>query len=100
METITENDLKERIVAMETQYKEITSKLQTSQKVLFENEHEMLVCLQNLMPLQNAFFRSIIENLQKQLKDRDQHSADPPTTRPQETRVDNVYAESMDSLPV
>ena len=120
METITENDLKKRIIDMEKQYKEITSKVQASQKTLSNNERELLTCMQGLMPLQNAFFRSVIEDLQKQLADRPpaptlasqptidesavlepvQTSTGSQTPSDRETRLDNVNQIDVDNLPV
>lgn len=59
--------IQKRIKELEDQYKELNSNLQISKIKVYEDEHALLGCLQQLMPVQNAYLSGIIQTLQKQL---------------------------------
>lgn len=57
----------DRVKELEGQYKELNLKLQKSRSQVVEDERALLACLQQLMPLQNAYLGGIIQNLNTQL---------------------------------
>jgi hypothetical protein len=59
--------LQQRIKDMETKYKELSTNLQISKSKVISDESVLLTCLQELMPLQNAYLSGIIQAQQKQL---------------------------------
>lgn len=63
--------LSERIKEFESQYKELNATLQKSRMQVITDERAVLYCLQQLMPLQNTYLGSIIQNLNKQLAVKD-----------------------------
>lgn len=64
---MTENQtIHEKIAGLEKQYTELKLNLDIKQKELHKCEHDLLECLQELMPLQNTYLKNIINTLQKQ----------------------------------
>ena len=57
-----------RIKELENQYKELSNNVASSTNKVVEDERALLKCLQQLMPLQNAYLGSIINALQKQIE--------------------------------
>lgn len=60
-----------KIKELETQYKELGYNLQKSRSKVIEDERALLECIQSLMPLQNTYLNSIIQNLSDQIKKKD-----------------------------
>jgi hypothetical protein len=57
-----------RIKELEDQYKELAANVTASTAKVIDDERALLKCLQQLMPLQNAYLGSIIQVLQKQIE--------------------------------
>lgn len=61
--------LQQRIKDMEAKYKELNTTIQESKAKVIADERALLTCLQELMPLQNAYLGGIIQAQQKQLSE-------------------------------
>jgi hypothetical protein len=84
--------LQQRIKDMEAKYKELNTTLQESKAKVIADESDLLTCLQELMPLQNAYLGGIIQAQQKQLSELsiDEAPAKPVATPRVRTRQNNV----------
>lgn len=61
-------EIPRKITDLEQQYKEIDANLTETRKKVQTYETSLLTCLQQLMPLQNAYLSNVINSLQKQLQ--------------------------------
>ena len=61
-------DTREKISALERRYTELRTDVDKDKKSLRSKESELLELLQELMPLQNAFLGSVINNLQAKIR--------------------------------
>jgi hypothetical protein len=59
-------DLKKKVADLEEKYQEKVSNLQNANATVVKKERELLLCLQELTPLQNSYLTNIIKTLQSQ----------------------------------
>jgi hypothetical protein len=63
------NTVKKRISKLEEHYQECVDELNVHTSKVSASEKKLLSCLQQLMPLQNAYLTSLIRVLQNQIED-------------------------------
>lgn len=63
----------EKIKKLEEQYTNLNAALKDAVKLVHSNEHNIVGCLQTLMPLQNSYLTGVITNLQNQVKQLQLH---------------------------
>ena len=86
--------LQQRIKDMEAKYKELNTTLQESKAKVIADESALLTCLQELMPLQNAYLGGIIQAQQKQLSELStDESPSKPVATPRVSTIQNNVVE-------
>jgi hypothetical protein len=59
-------ELQKNVSELEKKYQEKVTDLQTANTIVVKEEHALLLCLQELTPLQNSYLTNVIKILQSQ----------------------------------